>query len=293
MRRSLLILAAALAFGLGFGEQPSQGQAGAGIPQTVTEALARDGRALVIVGLESRRCPRACWRRRRTSSSSATSCTPRSTTPWRAAAIGVTEARRFETIPFFSAVVDNQVAWRRWRWQPGVVSSPRTACSSRPSSTACPDHPLAAWAAGATGAGWKVAVLDTGVQASHPFFGGRVTGEACFSDANGASFLSTSLCPGGAPTQVGPGAGMDCELTSSGCGHGTHVAGIAAGANGTGSLAGHSGVAPGAEILAVQVFSRFTEASACGTSPTPCVRVFFSDLSAGSNGCCRWPGLAT
>src|SRR4051812_12117939 len=83
-------------------------------------------------------------------------------------------------------------------------------------------HGPEAQAAGATGAGWGVAILDTGVEATHPFFGGRVVAEACFSNHGGSS-AGTTLCPNGQPQQVGPGAARPC---ASGCEHGTHVAGF-------------------------------------------------------------------
>ncbi|MFD0396063.1 S8 family serine peptidase [Streptomyces nogalater] len=48
------------------------------------------------------------------------------------------------------------------------------------------------------------------------------------------------------------------------CDHGTHVAGIAAG-NGTGLTgAPKNGVAPGADIVAIQVFSQFNTEEFCG-----------------------------
>jgi subtilisin family serine protease len=63
-----------------------------------------------------------------------------------------------------------------------------------------------AWARGARGAGRAVAILDTGVDASHPFLAGRVTAEACFSTSS-PSQGSTTVCPDGSNQQVGPGAG--------------------------------------------------------------------------------------
>lgn len=97
----------------------------------------------------------------------------------------------------------------------------------------------AARAAGATGTGQAVAIIDTGVSAAHPAFGGRVVAEACY---------SRDLCPGGTS---GPGSGKGAPCTwSSSCFHGTHVAGIAASSNAT-----YLGVAPSASIVAVQVFS--------------------------------------
>ncbi|MYS94064.1 MULTISPECIES: S8 family peptidase [Streptomyces] len=78
-----------------------------------------------------------------------------------------------------------------------------------------------AWAAGYDGKGVKIAVLDTGVDATHPDLKGQVIG---------AKNFTTS------------------PDTSDKVGHGTHVASIAAG---TGAKSGgkYKGVAPGAKIL--------------------------------------------
>ncbi len=124
------------------------------------------------------------------------------------------------------------------------------------------------WDLGGRGAGQAVAILDTGVDASHPFLGGRVVAEACFS-TNSALNGATSLCEGGASEEIGEGAGAPCA--EDGCAHGTHVAGIAAGSNDN-----FSGVAPDADIVAVQVFSRF-EGRACGALGGTCIASFTSD----------------
>ena len=132
------------------------------------------------------------------------------------------------------------------------------------------------WAAGFDGSGQAVAILDTGVDRAHSFFGGRVVAEACFS-SNSPSFNATTVCPNGQQSQTGTGAGVHCSTSIRGCDHGTHVAGIAA-ANDPFSNA--DGVARGASIIAVQVFSRFDNPSVCGSS-APCVLSFTSDQIAG------------
>src|SRR3989454_197335 len=123
-----------------------------------------------------------------------------------------------------------------------------------------------AWNAGVDGTGTIVAILDTGVDSSHPFLNangvGKVIREVCFSTT---SSVSTSVCPSGS---TAPGSAAPCNLP--GCDHGTHVAGIAAG--GTTGVLG-SGVAPGAKIIAIQVFSSF------GGSPAS----YDSDQIAGLN----------
>ncbi|MGX1302969.1 subtilisin family serine protease [Streptomyces albogriseolus] len=78
-----------------------------------------------------------------------------------------------------------------------------------------------AWEAGYDGKGVKIAVLDTGVDATHPDLKGQVTASKNFTSA---------------PT------------TGDVVGHGTHVASIAAG-TGAQSKGTYKGVAPGAKIL--------------------------------------------
>ncbi|MBL8550471.1 MAG: S8 family serine peptidase [Hyphomonadaceae bacterium] len=130
------------------------------------------------------------------------------------------------------------------------------------------------WALGGRGAGQSVAILDTGVDARHPFLSGRVTAEACFSSTSAVSG-SESVCPNGQSSEIGAGAARPCN--AEGCTHGTHVAGIAAGRG-----RDFSGIAPDAEIVAVQVFSRFVDRAGrtpCSGSgqPSPCIASFTSD----------------
>jgi subtilisin family serine protease len=128
-----------------------------------------------------------------------------------------------------------------------------------------------AWDAGYDGSGTAVAILDTGVDSSHPFLAGKVVAEACFSSTQAG--VSQSTCPNGTEQQIGAGAAVPCSLES--CLHGTHVAGIAAG-----SGTSFSGVARGAHIVAVQVFSIVTDATACGGA-APCAGAYNSDIIAG------------
>ena len=128
----------------------------------------------------------------------------------------------------------------------------------------------AAASSGFSGQGQTVAILDTGVDKTHSFLAGKVIHEACFSQTI-ASQGSTTVCPNGSNSQIGSGAGIPCSSSITGCNHGTHVAGIAAGKS-----ASFSGVAKDASIMAIQVFSRFTGTSNCGNS-SPCALSYTSD----------------
>lgn len=132
----------------------------------------------------------------------------------------------------------------------------------------------AAWAYGGSGAGQVVAVVDSGVDGDHPFLAGKIAGEACFSssyESTSSNFVSISLCPGDDERAYGPGVATNCDPDIEGCSHGTRVAGIVAG-----RADDFSGVAKDAEILALQVFSRFE--NYCGEAP--CVRSWVSDQVA-------------
>ncbi|MFI5697757.1 S8 family peptidase [Kribbella sp. NPDC051586] len=84
----------------------------------------------------------------------------------------------------------------------------------------------AAWAAGFDGSGVRIAVLDTGLDAGHPDFAGKVV-------------AARSFVPGVTSTQDGHG-------------HGTHVSSIAAG-TGAADHGVYKGVAPGAQLIVGKV----------------------------------------
>ena len=188
------------------------------------------------------------------------------------AARHIRRSSRFETIPY--AVMEvTSAGWADLAKDPDVLAIQYDAVE-RPmlvQSTALIQSTLTT-TAGQTGAAWSIAVLDTGVERNHGFFANRVVYEGCFSTA--VAGQSTSLCPfginpSGADEQTGSGAAAPCS--EAGCEHGTHVAGIAAGRSAT-----LSGVAPDANILAFQVFSRFNSTTLCAGASS-CVMSYASD----------------
>ncbi len=131
-----------------------------------------------------------------------------------------------------------------------------------------------AWALGATGAGWTVAVLDSGVDKAHPFLAGKVVAEACYSTTLPVD-SATSVCPGGVDSTA-VNSGLPCPPSVVGCSHGTHMAGVA-----TGNGATFSGVAKDASIIAIQVYSSINNAAFCAPDVAPCAAAYDSDVLAG------------
>jgi subtilisin family serine protease len=132
----------------------------------------------------------------------------------RTAGPGLKERKRFTELPFVTLEVNAQ-GLARILTDPDVISVEE----DRRLELHLFDTPgivraNLAWAAGYRGEGQTLAILDTGVDTSHPFFTGKVADEACFSTP-GSGFVS--LCPNGQPTQFGPGAGTFCPDLSLGC----------------------------------------------------------------------------
>ncbi len=135
----------------------------------------------------------------------------------------------------------------------------------------------ALWAKGITGEGWYIAVLDSGIRPTHEFFTGKDIVEACFTTKDPAENPNASLCPNGKDYMFGPGAARhyyNLEGVVSGWDHGTHVAGIAAGHLPSGTL---NGVAPDANIIAIQVFSDGFLPDQCDEGLPTCSEAFDSD----------------
>jgi subtilisin len=195
----------------------------------------------------------------------------------------VSQVTRFQTVPLLALVID-AAGLQALRNDPSVIwieediAQPPTLAESTAIIGA-----TTASSSGYTGSGRAVAILDTGVDRLHSFFGGRVVSEACYSSSfTGVGYTSTKTCPGGSNVgggaweQTGTGSAAPCTAAD-GCDHGTHVAGIAAG-NG----ASFDGVARDASIIAVQVFSNF-DAGYCANFgyPGTCPLSFTSDQIKG------------
>ncbi|HYI11662.1 MAG TPA: S8 family serine peptidase [Thermoanaerobaculia bacterium] len=186
--------------------------------------------------------------------------------------------KRFETIPFIALelTADDLVRLASrsdiLAIEEDVAVPPDLASSNRVIGSPT------AWGAGVTGAGQTIAILDTGVASTHPYFNtgmNKVVSEACYSTTGSNS---KSLCPGGVSASTAAGSGVNCTAGVSGCNHGTHVAGIAAGDDNAGP---NFGVARGANIIAIQVFSQFDSTADCRTSSVPCALTFTSDQIRG------------
>ena len=98
-------------------------------------------------------------------------------------------------------------------------------------------HADQARAAGYTGAGVTVGILDSGMQEDHPDLADSLVTEYCST--------SGGNCPNGLNTQTGAGAARDDN------GHGTNVAGIV---TGNGTIA-PVGIAPSTKVVAVRVLA--------------------------------------
>lgn len=270
-----VILFVLISFGQGY-TPPTRAQSNRDVSALIAQAQAR-GRLRVIVGVrvptykpEGKLDARAAQAQR------ASIVQAQSALLSQLAIYNVRVTHRFTTIPYLALEV-NADALQALARIPNVTSirqdKPRVPSLSESTNIV---GATTVWTSGYTGAGQVVAILDTGVDSAHPFLAGKVVSEACYS-TNDSTEGSSSVCPGGVAESTAPGSGTYCNLSIAGCYHGTHVAGIAAGRDPGG--VGFSGVARDANIIAIQVFSRFDNPYYCNS--VPCALAWDADIIKG------------
>ena len=191
---------------------------------------------------------------------------------------------QWPTLPYIALEVDEQALGELARSE--VVTSIHKNMKMKLNLASAASHVGAntTWSAGYGGKGQAVVIIDTGIDKNHPFFGGRVIDEACFSSAD-LDLGEQSLCPNGTNQQRGPGSANSMTascLSEKGniCDHGTHVAGIAAGRD---AGTGYNGMAPEADIIAIQVFTRINSVDECHPYEPPCLAAYSYDIISALN----------
>ena len=243
----------------------------------------QSGAVRVIVGLNTNFNPEGNLQRSQVSEQRSNIKAAQETFLNRFASMRVGTVKQFDFIPFVAFETD-AATLEQMRDDPQIASIEEDALESLhlAESTPVVGAP-AAWTSGFSGSGQTIAILDSGVNKNHNFLAGKIVSEACYS-SNFVDSNATSVCPGGVTESTAADSGLNCDTTITGCAHGTHVAGIAAGRGSS-----FSGVAKDANIIAVQVFSRVANAAgcggttpcACGSNPSPCALSYVSDQIKG------------
>jgi len=181
--------------------------------------------------------------------------------------------KTFRTLPLMAATVNREqllslmtssdVASVSLVRRERKLDAPRALEKAQLATSVASIDMLDAWAKGFDGTGYAIAVIDDGFNVNHPMLAGKNTGDACF----GSDFApsTTNNCPSGVSPQVGNGAASNCPAGVDRCNHGTHVASIAVGNDGV-----NYGVARGAKLVPIDVFSTDTNADDCSPDPAPC-----------------------
>ena len=237
------------------------------------ESAQQTGAVRVIVGLNSNFKPEGNLSRPEVSNQRFDIKRSQTTFLNRFQSLRVERIKQFEYIPFLAFETD-AATLKQMRKDPQILTIEEDELSfpTLAESTSLIGAPVA-WSSGFSGAGQTIAILDSGVDKSHPFLAGKVVSEACYS-SNHAPSNATSVCPEAAAESIAVDSGVPCLIN--GCAHGTHVAGTAAG-RGT----NFSGVAKDANIISIQVFSKIDDATRCGANPSPCTSAFVSDSLKG------------
>jgi subtilisin family serine protease len=272
--RSIILFAAVTASGL------ASAPVNAGVEEVLRE-IGPNGRAQVLVRMKADGGGAVPWTPRLSPSRQRVAVA----TAFNEAAPAIRRARvaglrHFRTIPYVAATVTREQAMalagedavegiflirRERRADVAALPAARERAQAVGLSAAQLSIDLgSAWDRGYDGTGYAIAVIDSGININHPALAGKNVGDACFANTFGTTTIAQ--CPSGATPQVGFGAASYCPGDSTRCDHGTHVASLAVGNDGA-----VFGVARGARIVPIDVFSLVTDPAECSPDPAPCV----------------------
>jgi subtilisin family serine protease len=277
--RSILLLAAVTASGI------ASGPVNAGVEEVLRE-IGPNGRAQVLVRMKADGGGAVPWTPRLSPSRQRVAVA----TAFNQAAPALARARvsglrHFRTIPYVAATVTREQAMalageaqvegiflirRERRAEVQGLEAPRERAQAVGLSAAQLSIDLgSAWDRGFDGTGYAIAVIDSGININHPALVGKNVGDACFANSFGTTTIAQ--CPSGATPQIGVGAASFCPGDSTRCDHGTHVASLAVGNDSAVFGSPTFGVAKGAKIVPIDVFSLITDPAECSPDPAPCV----------------------
>jgi len=162
------------------------------------------------------------------------------------------QARGFQALPMV-AVSGTTAQLRRAAHAPGVIHARRADrpihfMLDRSVPLIFHEQQQATWAQGTDGAGTTVAVVDTGIDGTHPDLIDHVTQNVEF--VLSGSEIARAENPGLPPLVVAQPCPVACNTDQ--FGHGTHVAGIVAGSGALSSGKGR-GVAPGTKLVGLAI----------------------------------------
>ncbi len=188
---------------------------------------------------------------------------------------GVSSITRYETLPYIALEVDAD-GLRALQANPAVLAIYEDAQFTLQST----DADISAGVIGAIdarnlgfgGQNQVIAVLDAGMDFSHPALQGKAVAEACFNSTSSLSGTTTT-CLNGQDTQIGSGASLPNFPggLSAANNQGQAIGGIVAGNDN--QSGGFRGIAPDAKLVSANVFSRVINPGG-GTSVTS----FYSDV---------------
>ena len=198
------------------GPSGSEGSSGTSDSSRLLAKAQREGSVRAIVGLRTDFTPEGQLSRSQADDQRAAIQSAEAGLRSELAGTGYETLREYETVPYIALSLTPE-AFRAVQNSPTTttihedVAVPPTLAESAPIVQA----PIM-WENNLTGAGKTIAVLDTGVDRFHPFLGGRVVEEACYSQRDDGRATPPATARMARKTQTGTDSAAPCTYAAEG-----------------------------------------------------------------------------